>query len=1059
MNRTIPLQREALSGHAVMKKMAILGLAVAAACGGGFSRAGEEASVALPVPVDLRCEYLKDPLGMDEVRPRLTWRVEGGGRKTEVENGKSEIGNLKDTPRGVKQVAYQILVASSEERLARDEGDLWDSGKVESDQSLHVEYAGKPLSSRMECFWKVKVWTASALNPEPRTLNPSSWSAPARWTMGLLAPAEWQAKWIGAPTDDMVEPAPMFRKTFSADKKIKSAMVFVSGLGYYELRLNGAKVGDHVLDPKFTRYDRRALYVTHDVTGQVKRGGNVLGVMLGNGWYNYHTGNAWIFDAAPWRAKPKLLLQLELEFTDGTRQTVVSDESWRYATGPVRFDGMLNGDVYDARLERDGWDAPGYDDAAWAAARVVDAPKGALTAQRMQPIRVTRVIKPVRVTQPKPGVYLYDLGQNIAGTARLTVTGPAGTEVKLQYAERLHDDGTLNQGNMSRFCKTGEFQTERYTLKGEGTEVWNSRFMYHGFQYVQVTGFPGEPKPENLEALVMHTDVDRVGAFESSNELLNRIQQATRWSYVNNLHGHPTDCPNREKNGWTGDAHLAAETGLYNFDTPAMYTQWMLDFQDEQKPTGELPGIIPTGGWGYAWGNGPAWDSAYILIPWYLYQYHEDARILARHYGNMKRYVDYLTTRARNGIVSFGLGDWCPAKTVTPANVTSTAYYYVDAMILARSAELLGKTDDAAKYTRLADTIRSAFNREFLDRKTKRYANGSQTALSCALYQGLVDPADREAVVEHLVTEVERRNNHLDCGILGAKYLLHALSENGHADLAYRVATQTTFPSWGHWIQQGATTLWENWNGEGTHNHVMFGDISAWFFNTLAGIRLDPSAPGFKRIIIKPSVLALSGVEGVGDLTWVKCHYDSMYGRIVSNWRIAPSTSLLRPGSGQVRAGGGALVMEVEIPPNTTATVFVPATEASLVTESRRPAAEAPGVRFLRMEPHAAVYAVSSGRYVFQSTGLPEIPKPPKVEVLRAVYGVLPDGPRADVTEKVRELVQGGLLRIPADNRSFGDPAPQRVKTLTVDYRVNGGDVRTSVAAENTSIRLGRPDR
>jgi alpha-L-rhamnosidase len=938
-------------------------------------------------PVALRCEYRMNPLGIDEVRPRLSWRIGEGGQgsvfrvqeagdpgqtpdrayNNSLQPTAHSLQSAVPIPRGIKQTAYQILVASNKERLERDEGDLWDSGKVESDQSLHIAYAGKPLTSRMQCFWKVRVWTPSLLNPDPRTLTPSSWSAPAYWTMGLLEPGAWSAKWIGAPTDAMVEPAPMFRKAFSVDRNIKSATLFISGLGYYEASLNGGKVGDHVLDPKFTRYDRRVLYVTHDVSPQVRRGDNVIGVMLGNGWYNYHTANAWDFDSAPWRARPKLLLQLELEFTDGTRRTVVSDESWRYATGPIRFDGMLNGDVYDARLERAGWDAPGYDDSAWEAARVAEAPKGALSAQMTQPIRVTGVLKPVRITQPKPGVFLYDLGQNIAGTARLAVTGPAGAEVKLQYGELLHGDGTLNQGNINSFCKTGECQTERYTLKGEGTEVWTSRFMYHGFQYVQVTGFPGEPALENLEALVMHTDVDSVGSFECSNALLNRIQQATRWSYVNNLHGHPTDCPNREKNGWTGDAHLAAETGLYNFDVPAMYTQWMLDFQDEQKPTGELPGIVPTGGWGYAWGNGPAWDSAYILIPWYLHQHHGDLRILARHYENMKRYVDYLTTRADNGIVSIGLGDWCPAETVTPAKVTSTAYYYVDARIVARCAELLGRTDDAAKYTRLADSIRSAFNREFLDRNTKRYANGSQTALSCALYQGLVDPADREAVVAHLVAEVGRRNNHLDCGILGAKYLLHALSEHGRADLAYKVAAQTSFPSWGHWIEQGATTLWENWNGEGTHNHVMFGDVSAWFFNTLAGIRPDPAAPGFKRVIIKPAI--------VGDVTWVQCHHDSIHGRIVSNWK----------------RDGASLTMEVTIPPNTTAEVHVPAlsgaegpalsgaegpalsevegpakSEAD-VTESGTPAGKAPGVKFLRMEYGVAVFEVGSGRYQFES--------------------------------------------------------------------------------------------
>ena len=897
----------------MMKKFSVVLMTVVACIGltqAGWSSAGVE-------PVELRCEYLESPLGIDVVKPRLSWQIEAA----------------KDV-RNVKQTAYQILVASSAELLKKAKGDLWDSGKVASDACMQVEYAGKPLQSGMRCFWKVKVITTAG----------DAWSQPAFWTMGLLKRGDWHAKWLAAPTAGVdAEPAPLFRKSFSLGKKVAHATVSISGLGYYELTMNGKKVGDRVLDPKFTRYDRRVLYVTHDVTKHLNKGANSMGVMLGNGWFNYHVKNPWNFDAAPWRAKPRMLLQLEIEFDDGTTQSIVSDGSWKYSTGPIRFDGMLCGERYDARLEKHGWDTAGYDDSTWTFAKVVDASKGCLSAQMSEPIRITGVLKPVKISQPKPGVYLYDMGQNMAGTARLIVRGPAGTEVKLQYGELLHGDGTLNQGNINSFCNSGEFGTERYTLKGTGTETWHSRFMYHGFQYVQVTGFPGEPKLENIEGLVMHTDVASAGEFNCSDDLLNRIQHCTRWSYLNNLYGYPTDCPNREKNGWTGDAHLAAETGLYNFDSSAMYTQWMLDFRDEQRDSGELPGIVPTGGWGYAWGNGPAWDSAYVLIPWYLYQYRGDARILAVHYENMKRYVDYLSTKAANGIVSIGLGDWCPANTKTPESVTSTGYYYCDAVIVAKTAAILGRKEDAAKYADLAEGIRKAFNAKFLNQETKQYAGGSQTALSCALYQGLAEPADTAAVLGNLVANVERQGNHLDCGILGTKYLLRARCDHGRADVAYRVATQTTFPSWGQWIQQGATTLWENWNGAGTHNHVMFGDISAWCYSTLAGIKPDPTAPGFKRMLIRPAIVA-----GLG---WIKCHHESMYGRIVSNWK----------------RDGDRLTMELVIPPNTTAKVYVPSKSADDITESGKPAAKANGVKFLRMENGAAVYEVGSGCYEFVS--------------------------------------------------------------------------------------------
>lgn len=864
----------------------------------------------------LRCEYLAEPLGLDVPHPQLLWKVKVDGR-------------------GESQTAFEVLVASSLEKLAKGEGDLWHSGKV-AGESFETPYQGAELKSSQQAFWKVRVWN--------RKDQPSSWSQPAAWSMGLLQASDWKGKWLGSTTGALFEPAPFFRKTFPVDKPIKRATATICGLGYYELHLNGAKVGDHVLDPAYTRYDLRCLYVTYDVTRQLAQGSNAVGVVLGNGWYNYQATNAWAFEKAPWRHQPEVLAQILVEFADGSTQVIATDDTWKYSNGPIQYDGFLNGEIYDARLEKTGWDTANFDDAQWENAKVVPAPKGKLTPQVAPPIRITGTIKPVKITQPKPGVYVVDLGQNIAGAAQLKVSGPAGTKVKLQYAELLHPDGTINNANIAEHCRFGEFQTDYYILKGQGTEVWQPRFMYYGYQYIQVTGFPGEPTLDNFLGLVMHTDLESVGSFECSNEVLTKIQECTRWSYLNNFHGHPTDCPNRERNGWTGDAHLAIETGLYNFNGIAAYAKWMRDFQDEQRATGELPGIVPTGGWGYAWGNGPAWDSAYILIPWAMYQFRNDDRILADHYENLKRYVDYLTTRAENGIVGIGLGDWCPAKTTTPEKVTSTGYYYKDAQTVAKIASRLGRKEDAKKYGDLAATIKAAFNREFFDAKTGQIANGSQTALSCALYQGLVDGTNRAVVLSNLVANVEARQGHLDCGILGAKYLLHALTDNGRADLAYTVASQTTFPSWGNWVKQGATTLWEGWDGSGTHNHIMFGDISAWFYSTLGGINpRSEMADGFKHIDINPQFL--------GDLTWVKSSYETIRGSVVSNWK----------------RNGNKIRMEITVPPNSEARVFIPTRNVDGITESGKTIKDA-GLEVLSAVSQGRVCVrVTSGSYVFES--------------------------------------------------------------------------------------------
>jgi alpha-L-rhamnosidase len=882
-------------------------------------------------PRRLRCERLENPLGIDVRVPALSWRI--APETATVAEG--------DALRGLRQTGYRILVASSPDLLAADQGDLWDSRMVESERSTFIEYAGRPLASRERCHWKVMAWIAGGELAEPAA---TAWSAPAVWSMGLLEPGDWSAEWIGSPTAEIIEPAPLFRKTFRVDRPVKHATAYICGLGYHELSLNGAKVGDHLFDPKVTRYDRRVLYVTHDVTSQIIQGENAAGVMLGNGWYNYHVRNPWDFDKAPWRDKPKMLLRIEIGHDDGSVTTVVSDASWKHSTGPVRYDGMLNGETHDARLEKAGWDTAGYDDSDWLAAKPVEAPAGRLAAQMIQPIRITGRIRPVSVAQPQPGVFVFDLGQNIAGAARLRVSGPAGARITLRYAELLNPDGTIDQTNINTFCESGDFQTEHYILKGDGVETWNARFMYYGFQYVEVTGFPGEPTPDDVTGLVMHTDVERAGSFECSNDLLNKIHQCNLWSFLNNFHGYPTDCPNREKIGWTGDAHIAGATGLYNLDPDAVYSQWLADFGDEQQPNGELPGIIPTGGWGYERWGGPAWCSTLILLPWYMYQFRGDTRVLADHYPTMRRYLDFIEASSPDGINGQGMGDWFPSKTETPVEITSTSYYYIDAVIMAEIAAILGHAEDAAEYARLAARVRTAFNDRFFDRETARYGGGAQTADSCAIYQNLVAPEDLDAVVANLAASVRRNDDHLDCGILGAKYILHALSDHGHVELAYRIASQNTWPSWGDMVRQGATTLWEGWNADiGTHNHVMLGDISAWFYKVLAGIECDPEGPGFKRILIKP--------KPAGDLACVRAWHDCPHGRIVSEWNRT----------------NGKLAMRVTIPPNTTATIHVPASGLEAVTESGLPAAESRGVAFLGMRDGAAVFQTGSGCYHFKS--------------------------------------------------------------------------------------------
>ncbi len=690
--------------------------------------------------------------------------------------------------------------------------------------------------------------------------------------------------WIGRPDAVMLDwrsdvlPAPLFRSEFRLNDEVKGAEVKICGLGFYELRMNGEKVGSHVLDPIVTQYDQRVRYVAYDVTDRLRTGSNTVGVMLGNGWYNCFTAEVWHFDKASWRDYPKLWLELTVQLSTNERVNICSSPDWKVGDGPLRFDGLRNGEIYDARLERPGWDCPGYDDSDWANAVAVPGPGGIMEEQKSPPCKVTATLTPESVTEIRPGVAVYDMGQNFAGWAQLRIQGgKAGDEVVLRYSENLKDNGEVDQSNIARFIRSGECQTDRYIMKGDAQETWEPRFTYHGFRYVQLEGLPGAPEIDHIRGRMVHTAFNTIGGFECSNNDLNKLQQATQWSYISNFVGIPTDCPHREKNGWTGDAQLATETGLINYDATDSYQQWLDSLSDTQRPNGQLSGIAPSCGWGYNWGSGPAWDAAFILIPWYIYLYTGDCTAIEKHYESMRRYLGFCNSMATEHILSFGLGDWCPVNADQPVSValTSTAYYYVFTEKMAAFARLTGQDSDAAEYEELAAHIRTAFNDRFY-KGNGLYDRGQMTARGCAIYQGLVEESEKATTVKTLADDVESNDYRVDFGILGAKYVPRALADNGYVEHAYRLITQPEYPGWANWLRKGATTLWEKWDGTTSRNHIMFGDISSWFYTYLGGIQPDPSKPGFRHIRLQPCTVA--------GLDWVRSWHRSPQGVIESRW-------------------------------------------------------------------------------------------------------------------------------------------------------------------------------
>jgi len=729
----------------------------------------------------------------------------------------------------------------------------------------------------------------------------------------MMHPGDWKGSWIADGQDvsgyGMDERrAPYFRKEFNISKKVRSAHAYICAAGLYELSINGEKVGNCRLDPMFTRYDRRNLYSSFDVSTLIKPGDNAIGVLLGNGWYNHQAKAVWFFDRAPWRGRPTFCMDLRIEYEDGTTDTFCSDRTWKTALSPVVLNNIYTAEHYDARLALPGWNSAGFDDSQWDRPIYRSAPSRNIVSQVLHPIRDVDTLKAVTVTKIDDNVWLFDFGRNISGVTELTVKGESGETFNLKHGEVLKN-GRLDirniEGHYRPTDNSDPFATDIYILSGKGQEVFRPLFNYKGFQYVEVTcDRPVTMDANNLKAYFMHTDFPQVGSIETSSDIINKLWRACNNSYLSNFLGYPTDCPHREKNGWTGDAGMAAELGLYNFDGITLYEKWIGDHRDEQQPNGVLPCIIPTGGWGYHWANGVDWTSTIATIPWTIYLFYGDSRLLERTYDNIKTYVDHITDLYPNGLTGWGLGDWITVKTETPKKLTSSIFYFNDANILAKAARLFGKEEDAIKYEALAKKIKDAVNATYLNRETGKYWEGSQTAQSVALMFDIVPDDMKAKVARSLKERVESDGNHIDVGLLGTKALLNALSQNGYEDLAFVLASNDGYPSWGNWIKNGATTFYEEWNTDNnllSYNHVMFGEINAWFYKALGGINPDPDAPGFKNILLAPKF-----VKG---LDHARAEHESPYGTIISDWT-------------RVRKG---IRYCVTVPANSTATLTLPA--------------------------------------------------------------------------------------------------------------------------------------
>lgn len=882
----------------------------------------------------LRTEGLINPLGIDRNPPRLSWQ-------------------WQTSRRGARQTAYHLQAASTLERLLANQPDLWDSGWQAGEDPTGVWYGGAPLQSRQRVYWRVRV--------QDERGRISAWSEPAWFEMGLLHPTDWQARWIapssarepavGVCRDPLHRPpatlCPRFRLEFELPAPVRSARAYATGLGYYELYLNGRRVGDAVLEPSFTRFERRVEYATYDITRLLREGRNAVGALVGQGW---------------WQGPPCLLVQLEIELTDGRRLVIATDKNWYWSDSPIVENSLYGGEVYDARREQRGWALPNFrmKRGEWRRARRVRMPRTMQLSARMhEPIRVVETLTPVQVLQPKPGVRVYDFGQNFSGWCRLRVQGTRGARVILRHAELLYPDGTVNQENL-RSAKA----TDVYILRGGRVEQYEPRFTYHGFRYVQVETEPPEGQTSDpaptilaLEGRVVHTAFARRGTFACSNPLLNQIQQNAVWGYRTNFHSIPTDCPQRdERQGWLGDAHMTAAMGLFNFEAEQAYRKFLRDIADEQGRDGSVPDTVP-----FVFGSRPGdpmWSVAYPLILWTLYEHTGDIALLREHYAGVRRYLRSLVREAPDGVLTrCYYGDWVAVEEGTPKPLVATAAYALTARLLAQIAHALGDAWEEAYAWRIFRRVARAFHQAFFNPSIGQYNEGTQASNTLALAMDLVPPEHRATVLQGLVDSIrERYGGHLATGFIGTRFLLDTLTRYGQGELAYTIATQRTYPSWGFMIENGATTIWELWRlatgpGMNSHNHPAFGCISSWFYETLVGLR---PLRGWRQFVVQPHIL--------GDLTWAEAQVQTPLGLVFCRWERQPSQ----------------LSLMLTVPPCARATLYLPTLEFQqpmvverdmVLWKEGRLCRSRPTIRGGEWNVHWIRFEIESGAYAFQVLG------------------------------------------------------------------------------------------
>ena len=880
--------------------------------------------------LQLRTESLINPMGIETLKPRFSWQLESPRR-------------------GIRQTACEVRVAGNPGALVSGRGIIWQSGRMETDASVHVEYSGPAAGSGQQRYWQVRVWDNQG--------QVSAWSKPAFWQTGLLSPSDWYAEWIrpGFTESATGQPSPYLRKAFRTAKKIRQATAYVTALGMYEAHINGKRVGDACLTPGWTAYRKRVQYQTYDVTDMLSTGDNVVGAILGNGWYRGYIGfpgqnNVYGQEIA-------LRFQLEIEYTDGSRERILSDDSWTSADGEIRDSEIYNGETIDHQLTKKGWDSPGYDDRQWVRVKPFTGKTPTLVSTRNESVRRQETFKPLKVITTPLGEKVIDFGQNLVGWVKLTVRGKRSDTIRIHHAEVLDKAGNFYTTNL-RSAK----QENTYILSGEGTETFEPHFTFQGFRYIRVQGYEGALRPEDFEAIALYSDMQPTGTFTSSNALIDQLQHNIQWGQRGNFLDVPTDCPQRdERLGWTGDAQAFARTATFNMNVNSFFAKWLKDLSADQLPNGAVPHVVPN-----VLGDKNAaacgWADAATIIPWTMYLAYADKRILQDQYESMKAWVDYMENQSKNDLWNTGshFGDWLfytmgddnsGRAAVSDKHLLAQAFYGYSVSHMLKTAKVLGNTKDMAYYEALLKRVKDAFNREYVS-PNGRVSSNTQTVYTLALHFDMLPEHLRQQAADRLAENVKSYGNHITTGFLGTPYICFVLSRFGHTDVAFNLLMQETYPSWLYPVKMGATTIWERWNGikpdgsfevptMNSFNHYAYGAIGDWMYRVVAGLDTDEEAPGYKRLIIKPHL--------GGKLTQAEATLETNYGKAASGWKLSE----------------GALVVSLTVPANTTARVHLPVGNADEVVESGRVITMAREIKVIGIEAGRVVVEIGSGKYEF----------------------------------------------------------------------------------------------